>query len=244
MTLIRRILLFVTSLAAFAVLAIEGFALAFGGPAHDGTQVDEAVARQQVRAMRSRGLHAAAQVTGSFRTQVHYPSGAGPANLKELGDLSDAIVTGTVLGNICRPISMGTSVATLYRVKAEEVLKGPIRVNDELTLAVIGGRIGFEDGVWVQLDTPGLWRPAENRQIALFLQRAPAAMTAGNEIHVARAGAFVPTNGALGMYDLSGERGPYVAPAGDYKSVLAQALHKEKLLPHTFLERIREATAQ
>ena len=197
---------------------------------------------KQLAKFRASGLREAALVTGSFVSEIEYPSVGGPASLKELADLSHLIVVGIPESNAYAPTADGRGLVTLFRVRVESVLKGQ-SAGDVLTVIVLGGKEIFQDGTSAELITPALRRPQTQHLIAFFLRRASGELTAGNEKRL-RGAPFVPTAGSLGMYDLSNERGPWVQPAGYYNSPLARSIYKQKLTPTDFLNQVRTAVGK
>ena len=204
-------------------------------------QSDAGLQLRQENARREEGLRAAAAVTGTYIGKTSYPSVGGPTNLAELVGLSSVIIVGSPEGNVCRPTADGSSIITIYKMSVETVLKGKVPRKGSVSMIVLGGRIGFPDGSWAQLNTPGLKRPRTGYRMAAFLREAPGQLVAGNERFLSDGTAYVPAGGPLGMYDLSPSGGAFVQPAGHHQSELSINLHKERLGETAFLDQIRRS---
>lgn len=195
------------------------------------------LSRRQQTAYRLYGLRAAAAISGSFVSTTGYGDVGGPATLRDLVDLSELVIVAETRDNVCRPLGDARSIVTLYSLSVERILKGSALPTSAPTLALLGGRVGFPDGSWAQLNTPGLARPRKYLRMALFLRRAPSAITAGNERFITGQ-AYVPVAGGLGLYDLSRSQTAFVQPLGFSKGMFARTLHKQRMDPDAFVEAV------
>lgn len=199
-------------------------------------QVSPEVARRQSTAYRESGLKAAAAITGQFVIKSGYQRGGGPADLDELADLSDVVLLGEPVANICRLTQDGRRIATFFTVRVDQVVKGKHNIGDSITVVLLGGRVGFGNGTWAQMNASGIRYPDVNRSYMWFLRSASSDLTAGNETQLSR-GAYEPTAGALGLYDLSSRERSHILPAGDHLGPLGRRLAKERLSAVDFVRR-------
>ena len=122
--------------------------------------------------------------------QVEKPAGPGRyADLSGLAGDSTAVIIGTPQTNISQLTPDGMSITLDYRVKVEYVYKGALREGDFVTVSLPGGMVKFEDGSTAEVRTSGFRKMQDGKTYALFL--TPKGR-----------GAFVPTGGAQGVFDI------------------------------------------
>ena len=193
------------------------------------------VAALQRAAARSRGLEAAANVTGSYIETVAFSSVGGPADWNELSGLSNLVAVGLVLDNLGALTRDGKSVVSRYTVRLERLLKGTSATND-IEVLLPGGRFGFPDGSWAQINVTNFSKPANGVRAVWFLREA----TPNERPRGLSGSAYVTAAGPLGLYSLdrTGRRAPHVLPAGGFGAPLAKKVHAARLLPDDFIRHV------
>jgi hypothetical protein len=189
---------------------------------------DTDVEKKQRESMRSGGLAAAAAVTGSFVISSPARSAAGPANLDELASLSPIIVIGWADSNKCRLTVDGRSIETLYDVRIESMIKGNLAAGNSITVTVPGGKVGFADGAWAQVDTPGFLPPQPAHRFVWFLRESKE-----------NSGTFELSQGPLSLFDLRPPVGAYVQTSGNQKSMLARYVMRARLTPEQLIAALK-----
>jgi hypothetical protein len=210
-----------------------------GASSGSASQDPNKVRDEQFAALKKEGLEAAARVTGSFVTEVTYPTIGSPASLRELASVSEIILEGIPTSNICVLASNQRSIQTYYSVDVVMRLKGKLP-SSLARLVLPGGRVAFADGSWAQLDTPGFRRPQQGRPVLMFLR------TVSKDAVVERfreEAVLTSVAGPLGLYDLSGDRGPMVSPFGGTTTPLAQAIYHQRFTPDQFIDEVRRVVA-
>jgi len=193
------------------------------------------VRQRQVKELREGGLAAAAAVTGSYIGGALPADLGSPASLRALVSSSEQIVVATVTSNRAYLTRDGHSILTHYAAGVGEVLKGTLSVSSEVSLVVPGGRVGFSDGSWAQLDLGGFIRPSDGESYVLFLRDARTLYRRETAIGMH---SYVPMFGPLGVYHLKDDGG-LVIPAGNLKSALARSLVRARLTTSSFISEIK-----
>lgn len=188
------------------------------------------VQRRQEEARQSGGLKAAAAVTGSYVGSAPVSGPPGPANLKELADFSEMIVTGTIRGNSMSLTPDGKSIVTRYELLPDRILKGHA-IGSNLTVIIPGGKVSFEGGSWAVMTAQNFQKPMNGDTYLFFLRQAP------NELTEVRP-AFVPSSGPLGAYRLAPTVGPYVHPSGFPWTLLYKGVASQELTASAFVDRV------
>lgn len=188
---------------------------------------------RQMKAYRSGGYKAAAAVTGEF-VRTTGTTTAGPVSIQQLAAFSQVVFLGTPADNWSF-IGTDGNIYTAIQFQLQEVLKGAIA--GTVPVVVPGGRVGFDDGSWAQLNVLGLRRPTEGSRYLVFARRALPQLTEG-----ARQGEqlYEPAFDGLGLYEqISGSQ--IVRPSGGTDSAFARQLRRERTTGDQFLAAVRNA---
>jgi hypothetical protein len=223
------------ALAVFLSLTMSPIPPAAAGALAQNSETGASARQREARKVG--GLRAAAAVTGSYRTEERLPSAGGPAYLEELADLSTAIIVGSAERNVCRLDSSGDSISTVYTVRVESVSKGTVTEGQAITVKVPGGKVGFGDGTWAEVITPGFLPPQPHQRYVWFLREVST--DEHTAIRPQESGVFRLSQGSVSLYNLAPDRAPYVLPSGDLKSPLAARMMRAKLSPEAFLELVQ-----
>jgi hypothetical protein len=187
------------------------------------------------------GLRAAAGVSGTFTTAVPIREQLSLSSLRELIDLSELIVVGRTLSNAPRLTKDGLSIFSYYSVAVENVIGGPSLGNAAITIVVPGGRVGFEDGSWAQVNTPGFFRPTNGTRYMFFLSVPGSDIR--QEFKLAPNGPlFVPVEGPLGIYELKSDGSP-VRTSGLVRSRLSHEVFRADLTAEQFEAHVADLLA-
>lgn len=168
-------------------------------------------------------LHEAAKAAGGrFVTSSTNLNGSIEyQDIKSLKRESSFVVVGTAVTNTCQLTPDGREVQTAYQFRVEDVFKGHARAGDMITVLLPGGRVSFEDGSMVQINTPGFRLMVNGDRYVLFLRAD----------HTNKA--FLPTGGSQGIFELQTD-GTVVAHA--QKEAVGKQSGKREL---DFLDQLR-----
>lgn len=182
----------------FAVTAVPSV-----GRAARRQQDSQAVRNAKGKAFEVGGLRAAARVTGTYRQTMSPHGGRDAPTLEFLTDNSRVIVIGQIRNGRGWLNETGDTISTDYDLAVERVLKGEVKPGDHVTVSVLGGRVGFPEGTWAQIDTPGMVPPLVGQTFLMFLEisdRHPS----GEERAAAHGLVYSPAFMSRGMYLIDG----------------------------------------
>lgn len=146
-------------------------------------------------------------------------------SLEELTKNSVAVVVGIPIRSKSKLSDSGQSVLTEYEVGVQEVIKGEIGQGDTIKVSLPGGKVDFEDGTSVELNTPGFERMANQSTYVLFLY----AKHDGGD-------AYLLTGGPQGLFEIP-SNGANVKPHGRPTDTAVKEV-KDKTV-QSFLEEVR-----
>jgi hypothetical protein len=190
---------------------------------------------QQRAALRRGGLNAAASITGTYVGPTGFDAD-GPTDLDELVSVSDVVLVGSVIDNVCVLHKDHRSISTVYTVSTDTPLKGDTS-GLPLDVVVPGGKVGFPDGTTAEVTTPGFVRPMNGRRYVWFLgaARDAAEIRAGGRL-------YAPIAGPLGIYPL--DRPGHIRTSGAFGTILSRSIVAENLLEADFISEIRRLAAR
>lgn len=226
----KRLIVIPVFLGVALATAAVARSVASGVQPSMSAQTPQQVAEQRKLA-RTKGLESAAKVTGTYVETISFAAGGGPATWSELATLSETVVLGRVLKNVGVLTFNGHSVGTHFTVHVERALKG--LPDKTVHVLVPGGRFGFPDGTWAQVNVRNFAPPSDGQSAVWFLRTAPARDLPKDM----PSPAYIIAAGPLGLFplDRSGRKNPYVIPAGGFDSPLSKRLLAARVLPADFL---------
>jgi hypothetical protein len=180
------------------------------------------------------------QAAPSLREKARRPGGATlrvfPRSLKRYDDLealagdSQEIVRATAVAQASALNKPSESmVSTDYKLAVEEVLKGGLKAGDSVSVNMLGGKVLFEDGASVNVQTPDYWKtPQVGKTYLLFLAPRQQEGEAGYQL----------VGGPQGLFEVSAGG---IAPQGLESDKLLRE-HKGLTLK-SFTRRVRAALA-
>lgn len=185
-------------------------------------------------------LYEAAKANGGTLIQSEFiEHGFVDLDLKDLARESDAVIVGLAVSNRCRLTSDQKSIETVYRIRVEDKLKGPLHQGEEASVALPGGQVSFPDGVLARINMPDFPLIANGRRFVMFLSRriindgSREQKTDENSAPV-----FVVTGGVRGLFELLPEG--KVVPRG---RLGIHIVGKYRNLGHKdFAEKVQDAT--
>lgn len=187
-------------------------------------------------AQRGGDLRTLTKTDGAVTVSVPYVVDVPPFSLNELSRLSPHIFVGRAVSNVSRLTSEGRSVETVFNVQVLDVLKGDLSIGEMVQIAVPGGRYGFPDGTFAQVNVIGFRRPRNGYRYLWFAQRED---TRGERLGRA---SFVPMFGPLGMYELPDREDVFVYPSGMPTSRFAITVIRLQMNADMFVERVRASS--
>ena len=168
-------------------------------------QTAAAAARQRraaEEARRQKGLQAAAALVGNYEGTQGFLSTIGVHESAEalMAD-SDATLVGVVTRLRPQLSQDGKDIFTLATVRVTELVSGAVGDGD-ITVALPGGRVTFEDGTSATTSTPGMTMLRPGEKGLFFLKAVPA-----NEIVQGGHVVWRPANGLEGYYGVHADTG-------------------------------------
>lgn len=129
------------------------------------------LSREQIAALRTGGLRAAARVKGTITLSPPAFPDLEPQGLEHLVKDSDVIIVGTTGNNRSWLSESGRTIYTSYDVKIVHAVKGTVKTNNEITVSVLGGRVSFEDGSIAEVKPHGAVMPTPGGRYLFFLRQ-------------------------------------------------------------------------
>lgn len=173
--------------AAFIVMSIYSVR-AQRPQAQDGAKDKE---QDETEALRRGGYRELARIKGHHVGNIDPNWDWSLFNMEELTKNSVAVIVGIPRRSKAQLSPSGQSVVTEYEVGVQEVIKGEISQGDTLKVSLPGGKVDFDDGSSVELNTPGFERMVDNNSYVLFLY----ARHDGGD-------AYLLTGGPQGLFEL------------------------------------------
>lgn len=219
----RTLALLVTTVAMIAVVKLSVAQVRQSGRGSQEVSYEER--RAIVAALRREGLRGAAKIKGNYvQTFDPHPDWLS-FDLEKLTQKSEAVVLGVAVKNRCDITPDGQLVMTEYDVVVQEVLKGNIRQGDSIKVALVGGKVMFEDGATAEIVTPGFKKMVNGKTYALYLSLYPI-----------RSPVYDLTAGPQGMLELLHDGSSVISQARETDPVKKQVKDKDK---KTFLKEAR-----
>jgi hypothetical protein len=182
-------------------------------------------------------LRAAAALSGSIIVNSPAVDSLNVSSLKELVALSEVVIVGKVTGNVARLSSDGLGIFGYYTVSVERVISASESIQNVITVAMPGGRVGFPDGTWAQVNAPGSRWPLTGHEYMFFLANPPDDIPElGNG--PSRRSLYALVDGPLSVYELKGD-GSNVQSNGLVRSRLAQSIVHAELSSTAFESMVR-----
>lgn len=203
-------------------------------------QVQRPVARQQegsyeeyraiVEALRREGLRGAAKLKGDYVQVVDPHPDWLSFDLEKLTRNSEAVILGVPMKNECKLTENNQLIVTEYDVVVREVLKGSVQPGETIKVALLGGKVKFENGTTAEVRTVGFKKMSHGKTYALYLSLYPV-----------RSPVYDLTAGPQGMMELSDDGSGVVSQARETDPVKKQLKDKDK---DTFLKEARKLARQ
>jgi hypothetical protein len=153
--------------------------------------------RKMVEAIRRGGYREAAKIKGHYVGTVDPYWDWASFDLETLTKSSAAVVIGIPESSKGRLNSNGETILTQFDVRIKEMIKGaPLAENSVVKVALLGGRVDFDDGTSAELRTPDFEPMLEGRKYLLFLY--------GNRMDI---DVYLLTGGPQGLFELKGQAG-------------------------------------
>jgi hypothetical protein len=179
-----------------------------------------------VTALRRGGLREAARIKRSF-VRPHDPNSDWlRLDLEKLTKNSEAVIVGVPVKSICELTPDGQLITTNYDVIVQEVLKGDLMQGSTIKVALLGGKITFDDGSTAEVVTPGFDKMVNDRSYTLYLSRYPI-----------RSPIYDLTAGPQGMIELPADNTSVKSQARETDPVKKHVEDKDR---ETFLREARE----
>jgi hypothetical protein len=163
-----RTLLLIRVLAGVSVLGAAGTRAPVLN-AEGSWNAAQDLTQEQVIALRSGGLSAAASVTGNIVVFKDAMPENGPGSLEQLVSSSQLVVIGTVGEGRSWLLASGDNIVTDYPVAVERVFKGPESARTGVDVSVQGGRVVFSNGATAEVRT-GVALLSPGARYLFFLQ--------------------------------------------------------------------------
>jgi len=159
-------------------------------------QTDRDEQKKMTEAIRRGGYREAARIKGHYVGTVDPYWDWASFDLETLTKSSAAIVIGIPEKSRGQLDSNGEMVVTQFDVRVKEAIKGTLAENSIVKVALLGGRVDFEDGTSAELQTPEFEPMREGRKYLLFLY----ANRNGSDV-------YLLTGGPQGLFELKGQTG-------------------------------------
>jgi hypothetical protein len=159
-------------------------------------QTDSDEQRKMVEAIRRGGYREAARIKGHYVGTVDPYWDWANFDLETLTKSSAAVVIGIPEMSKGKLNSNGEMILTQFDVRVKEAIKGPVAENSVVKVALLGGRVDFDDGTSAELLTRDFERMHEGRKYLLFLY----ANRDGSDV-------YLLTGGPQGLFELKGHAG-------------------------------------
>lgn len=159
-------------------------------------QTDRDEQKKMTEAIRRGGYREAAKIKGHYVGTVDPYWDWASFNLETLTKSSAAVVIGVPERSKGQLDSNGEMIVTQFDVRVKETIKGTHAENSVIKVALLGGRVDFEDGTSAELRTPDFEPMLEGRNYLLFLY----ANRNGSDV-------YLLTGGPQGLFELKGQAG-------------------------------------
>lgn len=223
----KFVLLLALLVAAVAMIAIVKLSVAqVRQLGREPQEVSYEERRALVEALRREGLRGAAKIKGVYVQSFDPHPDWLSFDLEKLTQKSEAVVLGVAVKNRCKLTPDGQLIMTEYDVFVQEVLKGDIRHGDTINVALVGGKVMFEDGATAEIITPGFKKMVNGKTYALYLSLYPI-----------RSPVYDLTAGPQGMLELPNDGLSVISQARETDPVKKQVKDKDK---KTFLKEARK----
>jgi len=193
----RRKTFSVLILCSFAVVSVV-FAL-YSMPITSGksqNQTDRDEQKKMSEAIRRGGYREAAKIKGHYVSTVDPYWDWASFDLETLTKSSAAVVIGIPERSKGRLDSDGQMIVTEFDVRVKESIKGTHAENSVVKVALLGGKVDFEDGTSAELRTRDFEPMLEGKKYLLFLY----ANRNGSDV-------YLLTGGPQGLFELRGQAG-------------------------------------
>ncbi|MBD0369303.1 MAG: hypothetical protein ICV60_00505 [Pyrinomonadaceae bacterium] len=218
------------TLLAAGIIATLVFAQAQKKPVEKSQEVTYEEQRAVIDALRRAGLKGAAKIKGDYVQVVDPNPDWLSLDLEKLTLSSEAVILGVPVKNECKLAANNQLIVTEYDVVVKEVLKGNIQSGDTIKVALLGGKVKFEDGTTAEIVTPGFKKMVHGKTYALYLSLYPA-----------RSPVYDLTAGPQGMTELLDDGSGVISQARETDPVKKQLKGKDK---ETFLKEARKLSRE
>ena len=160
-------------------------------------QTDRDEQRKMTEAIQRGGYREAARIKGHYVGTVDPYWDWANFDLVTLTKTSAAVIVGIPEKSKGRLNSNGETILTQFDVRVKEVIKGaPLAENSVVKVALVGGKVDFDDGTSAELRPLDFEPMLEGRKYLLFLY--------GNRID---SDVYLLTGGPQGLFELKGRAG-------------------------------------
>jgi hypothetical protein len=186
--------LIIFSLAVVTLLSALYFMPVTSSKSQNQNDRDEQ--KKMTEAIQRGGYREAARVKGHYVGTVDPYWDWANFGLESLTKSSAAVVIGIPERSRGRLEANGETIVTEFDVRVKETIKGIQAENSIVKVALLGGRVDFEDGTSAELRTRDFEPMLEGRTYLLFLY----ADTNGSDV-------YLLTGGPQGLFELKGQAG-------------------------------------
>ena len=159
-------------------------------------QTDRDEQKKMTEAIRRGGYREAAKIKGHYVSTVDPYWDWASFDLETLTKSSAAVVIGIPERSKGRLDSDGQMIVTEFDVRVKESIKGTNAENSVVKVALLGGKVDFEDGTSAELRTRDFEPMLEGKKYLLFLY----ANRNGSDV-------YLLTGGPQGLFELKGQAG-------------------------------------
>lgn len=159
-------------------------------------QPDRDEQKKMTEAIRRGGYREAARIKRHYVGTVDPYWDWASFDLETLTKSSAAVVIGVPESSKGQLDPSGEMIVTQFDVRVKETIKGAHAANSVIKVALLGGRVDFEDGTSAELQTPKAEPMLEGRKYLLFLY----ANRNGSDV-------YLLTGGPQGLFELKGQAG-------------------------------------
>jgi hypothetical protein len=159
-------------------------------------QTDRDEQKKMTEAIRRGGYREAAKIKGHYVSTVDPYWDWASFDLETLTKSSAAVVIGIPERSKGQLDSDGQMIVTQFDVRVKETIKGTHAENSVVKVALLGGRVDFEDGTSAELRARDFEPMLEGKKYLLFLY----ANRNGSDV-------YLLTGGPQGLFELKGQAG-------------------------------------
>jgi hypothetical protein len=163
-------------------------------------------ARARLELARSSTLPEAARASGgTYRVEQDWNSWQIASGLQSLFESSDVVIVGKLEGSQSNLSPDQRAVSTMLSLRASEVLKGDVRLNQALLVWTPGGSVTLADGTVVEVRIKD-WEPLTTGQRCVLFLSAMEPSAQAAVVGSVPGMVLAPTLGRQGVFVIAGDR--------------------------------------